>query len=232
LCGYALETLASARATLTGSATEIPNAGEAIADRREELEVAAMRLFSEHPYEEVSVDYIAAQAGVAKGLLYYYFDSKRGLYARTLERLAGEMRQQILTATANRELEPIDLLHRAIDAHLGYVEQRGAAYRALISSVGAHPEVRAVLERERTFHRELLEERLPQEVPRGPALTVALKGWLHFLDGAVFAWLEEHALDRAQVCELCSRTLYGIVLASVRIQQDQASKPKETATEV
>jgi AcrR family transcriptional regulator len=218
--------LAAARATLTDSATEILNVGETIADRREELEAAAMRLFSEHPYEEVSVDYIAAQAGVAKGLLYYYFDSKRGLYARTLERLARDMRQQILAATANRDLAPIDLLHRAIDAHLGYVEQRGAAYRALISSVGAHPEVRAVLERERTFHRELLEERLPQEVPRGPVLTVALKGWLHFLDGAVFAWLEEHALDRAQVCELCSRTFYGIVLAAVRIQQDHRSAPE------
>lgn len=222
--------MAAARATLTTSSTEIPNVGEAIADRREDLEVAAMQLFSEHPYEEVSVDYIAAQAGVAKGLLYYYFDSKRGLYARTLERLAGEMRQQILLATANRELDPIDLLHRAIDAHLGYVEQRGAAYRALISSVGAHPEVRKVLERERAFHRELLEERLPEEVPRGPALTVALKGWLHFLDGAVFAWLEQHTLDRAQVCELCSRTLYGIVVAAVRVQQEQSSATQEMAT--
>jgi AcrR family transcriptional regulator len=182
-----------------------------------------MRLFSEHPYEDVSVDYIAAQAGVAKGLLYYYFDSKRGLYARTLERLADEMRQEILAATANRELAPVDLLHRAIDAHLGYVEQRAAAYRALVSSVGAHPEVRAVLERERSFHRELLEERMPAEVPRGSALTVALKGWLHFLDGAVFAWLEQQeTLDRAQVCELCSGTLYGIVLAACRVHEGQS----------
>lgn len=217
--------LSTGQASVANSASALPGPGVegAVSDRREDLLLAAMRLFSEHPYEDVSVDDIAALAGVAKGLLYYYFESKRGLYARALERLAAELREQIVAATADRELEPIELLQRAIDAHLSYVEQRSAAYRALLGSVGAHPEVRAVLERERTFHRDLLEERLPPEVPRGPTLTVALKGWLHFLDGAVFAWLEQRSLDRGQVCELCSRTFYGIVLAASKVQDTQVT---------
>ncbi|HEY7933282.1 MAG TPA: hypothetical protein VID48_05595, partial [Solirubrobacteraceae bacterium] len=91
--------------------------------------------------------------------------------------------------------------------------------RALLSSVGAHPEIRAILESERTFRRELIEGQLPEDIPRGPALTVALKGWLSFVDGAVFAWLEEPLLNRAQVRELCMRAFGGSVLAASKVDE-------------
>lgn len=185
--------------------------------------ITAMRLFSEHPYEDVSVDDIAAEAGVAKGLLYYYFGNKRGLYATGLERLADEMRESVLAATADRELSPMETLDCAFNAHLAYIEQRSAGYRALLGSVGAHPEVRVILERERIFHRELIEEHLPVEVPRSAALTVALKGWLYFVDGAVLAWLEGHTLERAQVRELCTHALVGAVIAASKVDQTHLS---------
>lgn len=190
---------------------------EASADRREELILAAVRLFSELPYEDVSVDYIAAEAGVAKGLLYYYFGNKRGLYARGLERLTAEMREQILAATSDPQLSPRESLDNAFNAHLAYIEERSAGYRALLGSVGMHPEMRVILERERTFHLELIEENLPPEVQRGAALTVALRGWLHFVDGAVLAWLEGRTLDRQQVRDLCTHALVGALIAASKV---------------
>jgi AcrR family transcriptional regulator len=186
---------------------------------------AALRLFSELPYEDVSVDQIAAEAGVAKGLLYYYFGSKRGLYATGLGRLATDMREQMLAAIGEDELSSMSSLDRAFDAHLSYIEKRSAGYRALLGSAGAHPEVRAILERERTFHREFIEQRLPPEVPRGAALTVALRGWLHFVDGAVLAWLEGGQLERQQVRELCTRVLTSSVIAAVKVDRAQLLTP-------
>jgi AcrR family transcriptional regulator len=189
-------------------------------DRREGLLVIAMRLFSERSYEDVSIDEVAAQAGVAKGLLYYYFGSKRGLYATGLERLAAELRDHTLAATAElQDLPPIELLAAAIDAHLSYVEERAAGYRALLGSVGAHPEIRTILEGERTFRRTQIEQQLPPEIMRGPALTIALKGWLSFVDGAVFAWLEDRVLDRPQVLELCMRAFTGSVIAASKVDE-------------
>ncbi len=185
----------------------------------------ALRLFSELPYEEVSVDQIAAEAGVAKGLLYYHFGSKRGLYATGLARLAADMREQMLDAIAVGEMSSMGSLECAFDAHLSYIEERSAGYRALLGSAGAHPEVRAILEQERTFHREFIEECLPPEVPRGAALTVALKGWLHFVDGAVLAWLEGGALERQQVRELCTRVLTSSVIAAVKVERAQLLTP-------
>ena len=47
---------------------------------RENLIRAGIRLFSQHGYEAIDVDRIAAEAGVSTGPLYHHFKSKLGFY--------------------------------------------------------------------------------------------------------------------------------------------------------
>src|SRR5919106_1020170 len=61
-------------------------------DRRDELLMIGRRLFSERPYDALSIDELAREAGISKGLLYYYFGSKRGYYLAVIEAAAGELR--------------------------------------------------------------------------------------------------------------------------------------------
>src|SRR5258707_14163015 len=63
--------------------------------RRERLVVAALRLFSERPYEDVPIDDIANEANVAHGLLSYYFGGKRGAYLAALQMVQSDL--QVLT---------------------------------------------------------------------------------------------------------------------------------------
>ena len=49
------------------------------------------RLFNERAYDEISIDDIAAAAGISKGLLYHYFSSKRVFYVETVRAAATEM---------------------------------------------------------------------------------------------------------------------------------------------
>ncbi len=44
------------------------------------IKTAALHLFSEQGYNGVSIDRIAGRAGVSKGLVYNYFDSKKALF--------------------------------------------------------------------------------------------------------------------------------------------------------
>ena len=46
---------------------------------RAKLITVALEHFATRPYDEVTVGEIARAAGVAHGLLFHYFDSKRGL---------------------------------------------------------------------------------------------------------------------------------------------------------
>lgn len=62
--------------------------------RKEEIIDAAERLFFGHKFEEVSMDHIAKEVGLAKGTLYLYFRDKESLFcAVTLRgmRLLNEM---------------------------------------------------------------------------------------------------------------------------------------------
>ena len=56
--------------------------------RREQILVAAERLFAERPYVDVSTTELAAAAGVARGLLNHYFGDKRALYLEVVRRAA------------------------------------------------------------------------------------------------------------------------------------------------
>lgn len=69
---------------------------EGTSSRRRILD-AALRLFSRRGYEETSVAALARSAGVSKGLVYHYFDTKRdvleAVMARGSERLDAALRR-------------------------------------------------------------------------------------------------------------------------------------------
>src|ERR687898_2413131 len=55
-------------------------------ERRALIVEAAGRLFGERGYDGVTLDEVAAAAGVTKPILYRHFDDKRALYLALLER--------------------------------------------------------------------------------------------------------------------------------------------------
>jgi AcrR family transcriptional regulator len=59
---------------------------------REKLMRAGIRLFSQHGYEAIDVDRIAAEAGVTSGPLYHHFKSKKAFYGL----LRDDMTRRIL----------------------------------------------------------------------------------------------------------------------------------------
>ena len=52
---------------------------------REHLLVVSMRLFALNGYQATSISQIAKEAGVAKGALYHYFDSKETLLEEVIK---------------------------------------------------------------------------------------------------------------------------------------------------
>jgi AcrR family transcriptional regulator len=78
-------------------------------DRHNEFLGVAQTLFVEKGYESTSVDDIVQRMGVAKGLFYYYFDSKEELLAIMAERLIDEIRSSI---AAGMEKEGLTAVQR------------------------------------------------------------------------------------------------------------------------
>lgn len=58
-----------------------------MADTKERILTAALRLFSEKGYEAVSVQDIAVEIGITKGALYRHYKNKRDIFASILKRM-------------------------------------------------------------------------------------------------------------------------------------------------
>ena len=56
-------------------------------ERREQILACAVELFGERPYAAVSTTELARRAGVARGLINHYFDTKRDLYLEVVRRM-------------------------------------------------------------------------------------------------------------------------------------------------
>lgn len=72
-------------------------------DVRAHLLEAALRAFAEHGYERATIKVIAAEARVAPGLLYHYFENKEALLQALFEKSGTLVREAFLTAALTPE---------------------------------------------------------------------------------------------------------------------------------
>ena len=98
---------------------------------REKLFTAAIELIAESGLAATTVDQIAERAGVAKGTVYYNFDSKAALFAALLEygvdRLAAALRE----AASGRP--PLEALEAVVTAELVFIGEHESFARLLIA---------------------------------------------------------------------------------------------------
>jgi AcrR family transcriptional regulator len=179
--------------------------------RREQLLEIGRRLFSERPYDALSIDELAREAGISKGLLYYYFGSKRGYYLAVIEAAAGELRA---LAGPDERLSAEERIRRTLEAYIASAERYPDVFRAVThAGVGADAEVRAIHDRERAALLELVAGETVGSPPPAAART-ALEGWLSFVEGATLDWLEHRDLSGEQLRDLLIEALAGSLAAA------------------
>jgi len=117
------------------AATHSPRRRMSAAQRRAALLDAALEVFAQRGFTEASLDDVAARGGVSKALIYEHFATKRDLQRALLE---GFMREALgAVATAFSAAQGTEARLRAsVDAFLGFVEARPAAWRMVGRNVG------------------------------------------------------------------------------------------------
>lgn len=77
-------------------------------DKYDQLLAAAYALFLEQGYEDVTIQEIAARAGVAKGTFYLYFHDKDDLKEQLITQKSNEMFQAAVNALRQTHIERFD----------------------------------------------------------------------------------------------------------------------------
>ena len=60
-------------------------------NRREQLLELGVRLLSTRPLEDLSIETLAEEAGISRGLLYHYFGNKQDFHTAVVQRAADDL---------------------------------------------------------------------------------------------------------------------------------------------
>ncbi|MEU1837117.1 TetR/AcrR family transcriptional regulator [Micromonospora chersina] len=102
-------------------------------DTRQRLFVAAVELIAEQGFSATTVDDIAARAGVAKGTVYYNFESKTVLFEELLRHGIGLLTADFRAAVDG--LPPREALAALVRAELEYIRRYRAFAQLLLSEM-------------------------------------------------------------------------------------------------
>jgi AcrR family transcriptional regulator len=97
------------------------------AQRREELLDAADRAVRTHGHD-VSMDVIAAEAGITKPVLYRHFGDREGLFAAVAARHAQRLVHELRAALAAQE-HPRERIRTTMDTYLAFLERDPELHR-------------------------------------------------------------------------------------------------------
>lgn len=181
-------------------------------ERRAQLLALGLEMFAGRSYDVISIDDVAAEAGISKGLLYHYFPTKRDFYVAVVKEAA---RQLLVLTDLTVTSEPLHGLIEGMERYLAFVEKRAATYSTLMrGGIGSDPELSGVIEQTR----QVLLQRLAQgildaglEVPIDALTRLALRGWMGFVEATSLEWLDRKDVPRATLLALWSEELMTLL---------------------
>ena len=173
-------------------------------ERRQQIMWTVRRLLAEGSHRRMTLDLIAREAGVSKGMLTYFFDSKDDLVTSSIAQFL-DLQQMALSMVVDDESTPIpERVRRLVTIALPEREQVSQDLRFLVevwSYAKARPEAMAVVRDAYTRFRAACETLIERGVERGyvrvadPRLANVMINAL--LDGLSFQVALDEELDVA-----------------------------------
>jgi AcrR family transcriptional regulator len=116
------------------------------ADRPAEIVQAALAVFAEKGFAAAKLDEIAARAGVSKGAVYLYFETKEDIFRAVVDQAIAP-NIAVVKAMAAAHPGPLSDLLREVAAHLGAVLQTtplGGVLKMVVGEARNFPEIARV----------------------------------------------------------------------------------------
>lgn len=168
-----------------------------VEERRQQLIGVALELFSHRSPDDVSIDEIAAAAGISRPLVYHYFPGKQSLYEAALRRAADEL--------AARFVEPPQgplgaRLLRVMGRFFDFVDEHGPGFSALMRggpAVGSSTTNAMIDEVRQAAYEQILAH---LEVGKPSArLELVVRSWVSLAESTALLWLDGRRIPRAEL---------------------------------
>ncbi len=176
--------------------------------RRSQLLDLGVRLLATRSVDELSIDLLAEEAGISRGLLYHYFGNKHAFHEAVVRRAADDL---IAQTTPPVDGEPLERLLISVTAYLDYVVANHQGYLSLVrGAAGGNEALREIYEEARAA----LTDRIFREdgaggiVPDTAASRLVVRGWSALTEELVLSWI-------AYPGEVTREELLAIIVSSL-----------------
>lgn len=166
-------------------------------ERRTQLLDLGVQLLATRSLEELSIDLLAEEAGISRGLMYHYFGNKLGFFEAVVQHAADDLYRQ--TAPPDQG-DALERLLGSITGYVDYVVANRTGYASLVRAAsGGNEALRAIYD---TTFRALAERFFTEgpgasggadntiDLPDTPAVRLILHAWQAMVEDLVLTWCD------------------------------------------
>jgi len=184
--------------------------------RREQLIELGVRLFATRSLEDLSIETLAEEAGISRGLLYHYFGGKQEFHTAVVRRAADNL--FAVTAPAG-EGSPLEQLAGSLARYVDYVSANYEGYLSLVrGAAGGHAALREIYEESRDaltgriFETVTGEDTAELGLVDTPAVRMIVRGWSTFTEEVVLDWVRDpRGISRDELLLTLSASLPAVL---------------------
>ncbi|WP_237089528.1 TetR/AcrR family transcriptional regulator [Nocardioides dokdonensis] len=188
--------------------TPVPRTRLSPEQRRAQLLDLGVRLLATRSIDELSIDLLAEEAGISRGLLYHYFGNKQDFHEAVMRWAAAALISQTAPPV---EGDPEHRLRVSVAAYVDYVDANYEGYLSLVrGAASGSASMREIYEEALSA----LTDRMFEEDPHGnlipdtPAARLVARGWAAMAEDVVLRWkARPEGVSREELLHLVTASL-------------------------
>ena len=180
--------------------------------RRTQLIELGVSLLATRSLDELTIDVLAEEAGISRGLLYHYFGNKQDFREAVVRRAVGDLVEQTAPPEGG---EPLERLLASVAAYVDYVVANYQGYVSIVrGAAGGNETLRQVYEETRAAltDRIFTEDAQGEIIPDTPAARLMVRGWSALGEEMVLTWVADpRGVTRDQLLASLAASLPALV---------------------
>jgi AcrR family transcriptional regulator len=188
--------------------------------RREQLLTLGVQLLSTRSLDDLSIEMLAEEAGISRGLLYHYFGNKQDFHRAVVRRAADDL---IRVTAPVPEGEPLERLAKSLEAYVDYVEVNYAGYSSLVrGAAGGNEDLRQIYEEARAALTDRIFDVAGEDgildsfgLQDTAAVRLMVRGWSAMAEEVVLSWVrEDQGVSKDDLLGMLAAALPGVLSGS------------------
>lgn len=181
--------------------------------RREQLLDLGVELLGTRSLDELSIDVLAEEAGISRGLLYHYFRNKQEFHRAVVRRATDTM---LALTTPDPSLDAMTRLTTGLAAYVDYVEQNFEPFMSLVRGAASGDRfLREIYEEARGVLTGRIHESIGElGLTDTPASRLLIDGWAAMVEETVTGWVQHPTVPRDELLRLLTAALPAILAAT------------------